>query len=193
LVEQTAYQDWAWVRPMLSLGFCLTVAHGLDPQTLADRLGVAPEREVLRRDEAVDWFGVTEPVVRVGRVAGWAFAFQEYGAEAGRPDALRAAAVGTEAVTVWRTASALGWFGYARDGEIVVAFELDSPHRRTGSAPQELVDVLARVGLPTEQAWPARSPVSPVLPGLALLTAVSGVRLTGADLDGPLLTGEITG
>lgn len=160
---------------LLSLGLCLTVARGLDPDALADRLGVVAERELLGRNEAVDAFGVTEPVARLGAKAGWAFVFQEYGAEAGQPDVVRAAAVGTEAVSVWRTASAMSWFGYARDGEIVVAFELDSPHRRTGTAPDELVAAMHGVGLDPDRAWPPDSPTSPVLPGLALLTAVTGV------------------
>lgn len=189
--EPVPYREWTWVKPLLPLSFCLIVARGLDPGALADRLAVAPEREMLTRDEAVAVFGVAGPVVRLGVAAGWAFGCQEYGAEAGLPDALCTAATGTEAVTVWRTASALSWFGYARDGDVVTAFELDSPYRRSGTSPDGLIDVMTAVGLPADGSWPVDSPVSPVLAGLALLTALTGVRLTEADIEGPLLTGEL--
>ncbi|GAB3159721.1 hypothetical protein GCM10027290_65000 [Micromonospora sonneratiae] len=191
--EPVAYQEWTWTRPHLPLGFCLTVARGLSPSALADRLGVTAEREILGWHEAVAEFGVDKPLARIGVVADWAFAIQEYGAEAGQPDALRAAAVGTDAVTVWQTAKALSWFGHARDSEILVAFELASPHQRTGAAPDELVGPMTAVGLHPDRPWPVDAPVSPVFPGLTLLTAITGVRLTRADLEGPLLTGELVG
>lgn len=39
--EQTGHREWDWIRPLLPLGLCLTVVHGVDPDVLADRLGVA--------------------------------------------------------------------------------------------------------------------------------------------------------
>ncbi|MBE1488214.1 DUF6461 domain-containing protein [Plantactinospora soyae] len=184
-----ALVGWGWVKPLLSVGFCLTVVRGRDVRRLADDLGFDPEvSAVLERGAAVEEFGVAEPVVRVGSAGDWSFAFQEDGVEVGQLDLLRTLSTSGEAVTVWKSASAMAFFGYARDGQVVVGFEPDIAHVRLGSAPDELVDQQRLVGLDPDRPMPGDGEVSPVLRALALLSQLTGVRLAAGDIEGPLLS-----
>ncbi|MEV6300825.1 DUF6461 domain-containing protein [Actinoplanes sp. NPDC051861] len=179
--------DWQWVRPSLSLGFCLTVARDRRVPEVADILEIDPDdRPVLPWPEAVEEFGFDEPVARIGVAGAWSFVWQEPGAEAGARDVLtRLAEDGGEALTVWRTANALSVFGQARDGELLVEFELLRPEERTGADPDLLVPLMRQVGLDRAGA------PDPVPAALRMLTELTGVLLDRQTVDAPLLTGVV--
>ena len=186
-------RGWEWVTPLLSLGFCVTVARGLDEIALADALRLDPEyRYVLSRSEAVEEFGFENPVTRVGRRGDWSFAVQECGAEIGDPSLLEElSSLGGAAATVWTTATALSWFGFAEAGGIAVRFDLIAPHQRTGRRAADFAEALREVGFDPGRPWPVDSMESPIFPALALLSRLTGLTLTTADVDGPLLSGEL--
>lgn len=184
--------DWAWLRPYLPTGFCLTFARGVPPTAMLEAFEVDPATVVrLTRAEAVAEFGFDDPVVRVGRTGDWGFGFEELGAHIGQEDVLLTLAERTEAVAVWSVGSGASGFRYARDGRGVVAFEPLFPHRRRGAEPDRLVPLMREVGLAPDRPYQVDGRPDPVLAALALVTRASGVRLCGDVIDGPLLTGEL--
>ncbi|MFC6019438.1 DUF6461 domain-containing protein [Plantactinospora solaniradicis] len=183
--------DWDWVRPHLSLGFCLALVHGRTEAELVTAFGVyEPWAEVLDFDTAADQFDPYE-MIRMGRVGDWAFAWQEPAGGTADQDVLRELSVGGRALSVLQTGSALAWFGLMVDGVEELAFEPMFPTHRRGSRPDEYVPLMTEVGLlpPAHPDNPGRP--SPTLAALSLATAVTGVTLSVATITGPLLTGEI--
>ncbi|GAA2994796.1 DUF6461 domain-containing protein [Actinokineospora diospyrosa] len=95
------------------------------------------------------------------------------------PAVLAALSAGTTASSVARTINGTGSFTHAANGSIRTTFPLDHPDRRTGDAPDELLDHLP---LPGED---------PFVTALALAARVTEVNFDASALQGEFLGGEV--
>ncbi|QFY09190.1 hypothetical protein GBF35_23225 [Nonomuraea phyllanthi] len=90
-------------------------------------------------------------------------------------------------------------FEYAIDGTVVMGYRLRHPHERSGTDPDRLNDFMRELGMGLDEpvddaawhaAWDANYETA-VPRGFALAAKVTGVPLTPALLDRPMLVGPI--
>jgi hypothetical protein len=187
--------DYRWFGDhWLGEAFCITLVRGLDEAEVLRRFGgeggrprplTAAEAWELSLSLAAGY----PRLVLATRRGGWVVAVEANGWEGSRPEVLRALSAGTQAVSVYRTVNALGYFSDAADGELRVQFELLFPQRRWGSRPDLLVAALRGVGLDPDRDAPVDADMA--MAALALAERVTGVRVDQALLDGPLTGVEI--
>ncbi len=182
-MDENVAAGWQWTQRFASLGFALTFAHGRRPEDMLTGFGVEPaEAEMMALAEAAEEFGPDYPVIRAGAAGDWGFTFEEFGSAGADQAALLALSGGTRLASVLRTADGTSAFTYAENGEVVCAFDPAMPQWRSGSDPDHFAATMAAIGLGTG--------TDPVVAVLTLVTVELGVRLDGAAVDGPLLSGE---
>jgi Family of unknown function (DUF6461) len=188
--------DYAWVGQWieeLSETYCLTLARGLTPALLLDRLGAqiwAPSRasaEMSLRsfdgwDEyAARFIGATTVH---GADADWALGLEVNSFRGVTPAAIVSLSAGTRAVSHHRDTEAVRDFYWAEDGDIRLYFQAGSPAWREGSTPDALTDEMRLAGfdLREDAEWDEETDVSTEA-AFALAEHLTGVRLTPELLD----------
>ncbi|GIJ56633.1 DUF6461 domain-containing protein [Virgisporangium aurantiacum] len=147
-------------------------AFGGDPADTAPRSAreAGAEFAVSRYDYAVP------PVLLVAPAGKWLIGVEYNGFEGSRPEVLRGASAGGTAVSVHRSMNGSDRFTYATNGRTTVWFDMNRPEDRHGAAPDALGAHLDDL--------PFGSGGDAYAAGLALAERITGVRLTGAVLDG---------
>ena len=185
--------------------FSVAFFHGLEPAEVAARFepAGAPARWMTFAeldDEVMEFVeqtgGGDGGHVGVVRIGEWSVVVEPCGWHTTLGENLERLARGCEAVAVGRHDYAEHSFLYAVDGEIVTAFTPHASVNRWGSDPDRLKEPMRRVGLPltatsVKAAWDTRW--DDTLPkAFALAARVTGVTLTPATFDGPLLVASTT-
>lgn len=172
------------------VNFCLTFVRGADERAIFAAFGADPNEAVrMTREEAnraagsiVQGYG---PFVRMGVSGEWLFAWEDGSWEGGRPEVLRRASAGGEAVCVLNTVGAFAGFGYAAEGEVITSLVTIVPYTREGSDPERFLPLIEEVGLvfPPVQPIPSLSPLPAVL---TIAERAFGLSVERSDLERPL-------
>ncbi|GGY97180.1 hypothetical protein GCM10010365_14510 [Streptomyces poonensis] len=173
----------------------MTLVQGLAPAEFLARLGADPQGEFAGFDafaeRDVELQDSQEPgcygdCMSVGATSvpghggPWTLAV-EFDGSIGTDDRLMTVvSAGTRIVSHFRNINALRLFRWWEDGVLRTAFE--SPLHRSGSTPDELTEVMARVGFDLVDGG------SDVAMSLALAEELTGVRVTADVLDNALYT-----
>ena len=104
---------------------------------------------------------------------------------------------GSEAVEIFRAVELTG-VEYLADGSVVTSFEPGAEWDRAGSRPDQFLPQMRAAGLATEAPRHADfagagdgdgdGSGDPLVPALTMLTRALGIRLSAAEVRGPLLT-----
>ena len=183
--------DYAWFRDYrrgsLHEMYCMTLVRGVVPDEFLARVGADPQGEFTGFDAFVErdaefqdsqdlygdfmFVGATQVT---GREGPWTLLVEINGL-AGTDHALMAPlSTGTRVVSHYRNVNALTYISWWEDGELRTRFE--RPFDRSGSTPDALVELMARVGI-SEESNPGSAEF------LALAEELTGVRITAAVLD----------
>ncbi|MGS2641856.1 DUF6461 domain-containing protein [Streptosporangium sp. LJ11] len=188
--------DYAWQDDSGTLGpnYTLTFVEGLDEGEVLRRFGVAPQDVGPLTDEDVyerlEVTGGQGDLVMVVALGAWTVAVERSGWQGVRPEMLRELSRdGGQAIAVSRQDYGHHRFAHAADGQVHTSFDPGFPGTREGADPGHLDDHLRELGIDPA----ADDQIDNHLPAaLALASRVSGVMLTPAHLEGPLLGGRIT-
>ncbi|ATO82831.1 hypothetical protein ACWT_3416 [Actinoplanes sp. SE50] len=179
---------WIWSNRYSSLGLSLTFVEGGDEGGVLRAFGADPgEAEVLSLDECGEEFGYELPVIRVGEVGGWRFAFELFGRSGSQEDVVVALSRGSRVVQVLRTGSAVSVFRYAVGGQMVCSLDPLMPQSRSGSDPDRLLDAMRTVGLDPDRPDDELDALTAML---RLVSEVFGIVLEAGIVEGPLLSAE---
>ncbi|MEO3742597.1 DUF6461 domain-containing protein [Plantactinospora sp. B5E13] len=132
--------------------FGLAFVADVDEAELLRRFGADPAQATPRtREQARElrdsWTEGFLPVLRVGRVDGWAFAVEEQRSPEGvRPEVLRRLSVGTRAVALRHTGHSTR-FTLVVDGTVITGYDTLRPERRHGREPDLFLPALRDAGL----------------------------------------------
>jgi hypothetical protein len=168
----------------LSDAVCVTYVAGVDEDAMIRAFGGDPTEAAARSLSEVGaelagyHYSAVPAVVLVTPVGDWLLGVEPNGFQGSRPEVLRAASVDGRALSVYWNINATNQITYAVGGRTSVVFDMHRPEDRHGRDPGALDGHLD--GLPFGEfgdRWAA---------GLALAERVTGVRLTGAPLDGTL-------
>ncbi|MBG0568700.1 DUF6461 domain-containing protein [Actinoplanes aureus] len=182
---------WAWVSRYASLGFSLIFVKGREATDMLRALGGDPaDAEVMTMLEAGAEFGAELPVVRTGTIPRWGFVFEQFGRLGSDQDLIRELSVGTQVVSMLRTADGTSVFTLIEDGEVVTSFDPLMPMWRRGADPDRFAEAMVQVGLVRDGSVDPE--VDVVTATLALATLELGIMLDGAAVEGPLLSVEIS-
>jgi hypothetical protein len=161
---------------------CISYVHGIDDDAMIRAFGGDPADTAPRsaRDlgEELARFRYDEvpPVLLVAPVGEWLIGVEYNGFQGSRPEVLRGASAGGAAVSVYWNVNGTNRFAYATGGRTTVGFDMHRPEYRHGAAPDAVAAHLDDLPFGYDgDAYAA---------GLALAERVTGVRLTGALLDG---------
>ncbi|GLW10092.1 hypothetical protein Misp01_52210 [Microtetraspora sp. NBRC 13810] len=193
---RAAPDDYAWQDDEATLGpiYTLTFVHALDEREVLRRFGVAPQNiklltdeDVYERLEATD--GMGDLVMTVG-LGAWTVALERDAWQGTRSEVLRELSRdGGQAIAVSRHDYASHRLAYAADGQVLTSFNPEFPFTREGIDPGHLDRHLCDLGIDPK----ADDQIGNCLPAaLALGSRISGVMLTPAHLEGPLLGGSVT-
>ncbi|MFB9474208.1 DUF6461 domain-containing protein [Nonomuraea salmonea] len=151
--------DYSWFNddrfPDLADSYCFTLVRDLTPEALMTRLGAnveAVSRKTL--DQLIDasysgpgplgtWDGHLFGAASIG---GWVLMVEVNGHLGVNRKAIVPLSAGTRLVSHSRNVNAVGHFRWVEDGEIRLSFDPLFPSFRHGSAPDELVEMMRRVG-----------------------------------------------
>ncbi|MBB4742959.1 hypothetical protein BJY16_006418 [Actinoplanes octamycinicus] len=172
--------DVSYLREAL----CVTYATGLDSAALIRAFGGDPDATMSRRELgdllSHHHYSEVPPAMLVAEIGRWQIALELNGYQGTRPEVLRGAAAGGEAVSVYWNVNANNALTYAVGGRTRFRFDLMSAADRSGPAAAELDALLA--GLSFDVDWRAA--------GLAVAERITGLRLP-ADLPSWDLPGVI--
>ncbi|GAA3135580.1 DUF6461 domain-containing protein [Streptosporangium carneum] len=188
--------DYAWQDDFGTLGpsYTLTFVQALDEGEVLHRFGVAPQDVEPLTDgdvyERLEVTGGQSDLVMVVGLGEWTVAVEKSGWQGVHPETLRELSRdGGQAMAVSRQDYARHRFAYAADGQVLTSFNPEFPGNREGVDPGHLDGHLRALGIDPA----ADDQIDNHLPAaLALASRISGVMLTPAHLEGPLLGGRIT-
>jgi len=172
--------------------FCLTFVRGAGEDQVLAAFGADPGEPGTRataRSALATAMPPGLPLILVRPADGWLAALEQnlppYGT---RPDVLRAASAGGEAVTIYQDIGKLSHeFAHAADGQVVSAVRTTVPPHWWGDDPGRLQPLAEDLGL----GGAADSDLTSLEVLLALTEGVFGLSLEEADLDQPWRAGHI--
>ena len=176
------YRQFLADRWDLREAVCVSYVHGIGEDTMIRAFGGDPAGTAPRsaRDTGEEFAGLRydriPPVLLVASVGEWLIGVEYNGFQGSRPEVLRGASSGGTAVSVYWNVNGTNRFTCATGGRTAVGFDMRRPEDRFGAAPDALAAQLD--GLDFGYGGDAYAA------GLALAERVTGVRLTGALLDG---------
>jgi hypothetical protein len=172
--------------------FCLTFVRGAGEDQVLAAFGADPGEpgtQATARSALAQARPPSSPLVLVRSADGWLAALEQnippYGT---RPDVLRAASVGGEAVTVYQDIGKLNHeFAHAAGGQVVSAVITTVPPHWSGRDPGRLQPLAGELGL----GGGADGDLTSLEVVLALAEGVFGLTLDEADLDRPWRVAQI--
>jgi hypothetical protein len=181
--------DYAWVGQWIdevSETYCLTLARGLTPELLLDRLGThiwAPSgtstEMSLRSFDGWDGSRLIGATTVHGADADWALGLELISFLGVTPAAIVPLSAGTRVVSHHRDLSSVQDFYWAEDGDIRLFFQSESPAWREGSTPDALTAEMRlagfdlREGAERDEETDVKTEAT-----FALAEHLTGVRLT---------------
>jgi hypothetical protein len=161
---------------------CISYVQGIDEAAMIRAFGGDPADTAPRsaREAGEELAGfrydTVPPVLLVAPAGKWLIGVEYNGFQGSRPEVLRGASAGGTAVSVYWNVNGTNRFTYATNGRTAVGFDMNRPDDQFGAEPDAVADHLD--DLPFGYGGDAYAA------GLALAERITGVRLTGAVLDG---------
>ncbi|MFE3327584.1 DUF6461 domain-containing protein [Streptomyces sp. NPDC059176] len=178
--------DYAWFEsdfPDIAEAYCFTLVRGLSPAEVASRLEGRPETPLRGIDAVVDAAFAQYDLERGDRqlvamttVGSWTLLIEPNGYLGVTEDRAVPASAGARWVSHFVNVNAVGTFLWAEDRVLRLCFDPLFPEDRWGTSPDELLDVMQRIGFPLEEEPPETDLSSPA--AFALAEHLTGVAIT---------------
>lgn len=196
------YEDYAWFDerfPKLAEAYCLTLARGLTPAELLERMGARDEGvRVTGAEQLVEpgsqcWREHNGDALFIGATAvgQWALAVEPngyLGSLIRDPDSGAPLSAGTTVVShYYQNGNGHSDFSWAEDGDLRLNFEPLFPNERDGSTPDALVEQMRQAGFEFGEEFDEDDDANIEFCGdaaFALAEHITGVRLTPELLEG---------
>jgi hypothetical protein len=178
--------DYVWFEndfPNLAEAYCFTLVRGLSPTEVAARLEGRPEAPLHGIAAVVDAAFAQydlgrgdHQLVAMTTVGAWTLLIEPNGFLGVTEDRALPASAGTSSISHFSNVNAVGTFLWAEDQELRLCFDPMFPDVRSGSAPDELLDVMEQVGFPLQEEDPEPDLSSSA--AFALAEHLTGVAIT---------------
>ncbi|MFS0697968.1 DUF6461 domain-containing protein [Streptomyces nitrosporeus] len=178
--------DYAWFEnnfPDIAEAYCFTLVRGLSPDELMSRLegrSEVPLQGIAAVVEAAfaqyDLKEGDRRLVAMTTVGTWTLLIEPNGYLGVTEDRVLPASAGTSWVSHFVNVNAVGTFLWAEDQVLRLCFDPMFPEGRWGTAPDELLDVMQRIGFHFEEESPETDLSSPA--AFALTEHLTGVAIT---------------
>ncbi|MGW7453115.1 DUF6461 domain-containing protein [Streptomyces sp. NPDC054787] len=188
--------DYAWFEddfPDLAEAYCFTLVRGLSPAELVSRLAGRPEVPLQGIAAVVDAAFAqydledgARQMVAMTTVGAWTLMIEPNGYIGVTEDRVLPASSGASWVSHFVNINAVGTFLWAEDQVLRLCFDPLFPEERWGTAPDEVLDDMVRIGFPLEDESPETDLSSPV--AFALAEHLTGVAITPALLQDTTFT-----
>ncbi|GGT78933.1 hypothetical protein GCM10010207_88270 [Streptomyces atratus] len=181
--------QWEWATDPRYPLWCVTFTKGLMPDEVLRRYGTEPDQaRKLAHTEASDLYDMAlrggGAVLRVGKLQGWSFCFEDVGGVGSRRGPLSALSRGTETLSLLRGGDGMNRLAYWCDGQRRESFE-PGANDRMPQGERHFWDLVCAY----DQATPGRTGL---LLALQAITQHTGVSLDTATIAGPLLTAHLS-
>ncbi|MFF9147527.1 DUF6461 domain-containing protein [Streptomyces sp. NPDC014861] len=179
--------DYAWFEddfPDIAEAYCFTLVRDLSPTELTSRLEARPEAFLQGISAVVDAtfaqydLEQDRQLVAMTTVGTWTLLIEPNGYLGVTEEQALPASAGTSWVSHFTNINAVGTFHWAEDQVLRLCFDPMFPEDRWGAEPDELLDVMRRIGfhLEVEDPEPDFSPQA----AFALAEHLTGVAVTPA-------------
>jgi Family of unknown function (DUF6461) len=187
--------DYSWFDerfPALAEAYCITLVSGLPPEEVLRRFGATEQAPIAGVADLVaaafaawdrsDGFQLFLAATAVGD---WTLMVEPNGFLGITESAVVPLSRGRRVVSHFRNVNAVDHFYWIEDGTVRLTFEPLFAHRRDGSDPDALVDVMEQVGFDVRSGGPDGHTAA----AFALAEYLTGVRLTPQLLESPFVGG----
>ncbi|WP_432089658.1 DUF6461 domain-containing protein [Streptomyces sp. bgisy095] len=188
--------DYAWFEdefPDIAQAHCFTLVRGLSPAAVMSRLGGRPEASLRGIAAVVDaafaQYGLEEgdrQLVAMTTVGAWTLLIEPNGYLGVTEEQALPASTGTSWISHFTNVNAVSTFLWAQDQVLRLCFDPMLPERRWGAAPDELLDVMRRIGFRLDVEDP--EPDFYHQAAFALAEHLTGVAVTPVLLRGTTFT-----
>ncbi|KKZ75059.1 DUF6461 domain-containing protein [Streptomyces showdoensis] len=178
--------DYAWFEndfPDIGEAYCFTLVRGLSPAELVSRLGGRPEAPLQGISDVVDaafaQYDLEEGdrgLVAMTTVGAWTLVIEPNGYLGVTEERVLPASAGASWVSHFVNINGVGTFLWAEDQVLRLCFDPMFPEDRWGSGPDDLLDVMERIGFHFEDDDPETELSSPA--AFALAEHLTGVAIT---------------
>ncbi|MEV0915904.1 DUF6461 domain-containing protein [Streptomyces sp. NPDC049967] len=180
--------DYAWFEddfPDIAEAYCFTLVRGLSPAELMFRLEGRPEAPLRGIAAVVDaafaQYDLEEgnrQLVAMTTVGTWTLLIEPNGYLGVTDKQALPASAGTSWISHFTNINAVGTFLWAEDQVLRLCFDPMFPEDRWGTGPDELLDVMERIGFHLDEEAPETDLSSPA--AFALAEHLTGVAITPA-------------
>ncbi|MFF5336829.1 DUF6461 domain-containing protein [Streptomyces sp. NPDC013181] len=188
--------DYAWFEddfPDIAEAYCFTLVRDLSPAELVSRLDGRPE-EPLKGIAAVvdaafaqhDLAEGDRQLVAMTTVGTWTLMIEPNGYLGVTEEQALPASAGTSWISHFTNINAVGTFLWAEDQTLRLCFDPMFPEDRWGTSPDELLDVMRRIGFHFDDDDPETDLSCPA--AFALAEHLTGIALTPALLQDTTFT-----
>ncbi|MFF8618693.1 DUF6461 domain-containing protein [Streptomyces sp. NPDC015350] len=188
--------DYAWFEndfPAIAEAYCFTLVRDLSPAELMSRLGGQPEAPLLGINTVVDaafaQYGLEEgrrQLIAMTTMGPWTLLIEPNGYLGVTEEQVLPASAGTAWISHFTNVKAVCTFLWAEDQVLRLCFDPMFPEERWGTTPDELFDVMQRIGFhfDDDNPEPDFSPQA----AFALAEHLTGVAITPALLQDTTFT-----
>ncbi|MFF3565729.1 DUF6461 domain-containing protein [Streptomyces sp. NPDC002574] len=179
-------QDYAWFEkdfPDIAEAYCFTLVHGLSPAEVMSRLEGHPEAPARGIPAFIDAAITRSDLVETHRqlvamttLGAWTLLIEHNGYLGVTENRALPASAGATWVSHFVNVNGVGTFFWAEDQELQLCFDLIFPEDRWGNAPDELVEVMGRIGFHFDEEAAETDLSTPA--AFALAEYVTGVAIT---------------
>jgi hypothetical protein len=180
--------DYAWFEddfPDIAEAYCFTLVRGLSPAQVMSRLVGRPEAPLQGISAVVDaafaQYDLEEgdrQLVAMTTVDGWTLLIEPNGYLGVTEERAVPASAGTSWISHFVNINGVGTFLWAEDQVLRLSFDPMFPEDRWGTEPDELLDVMERIGFHLHEGTPERDLSSPA--AFALAEYLTDVTITSA-------------
>ncbi|MCG7524577.1 DUF6461 domain-containing protein [Streptomyces sp. OfavH-34-F] len=188
--------DYAWFEddfPDIAEAYCFTLVRDLSPAELVSRLDGRPEKPLKGIAAVVDaafaqhdLAGGDRQLVAMTTVGAWTLMIEPNGYLGVTEEQALPASAGTSWISHFTNINAVGTFLWAEDQTLRLCFDPMFPEDRWGTTPDELLDVMRRIGFHFDDDDPETDLSSPA--AFALAEHLTGIALTPALLQNTTFT-----
>ena len=180
--------EYAWFEddfPDIAEAYCFTLVRDLSPAELMSRLEGRPETPLQGIAAVMDATFAqydredgNRQLVAMTTVGTWTLLIEPNGYLGVTEEQALPASAGTSWISHFSNINAVGTFLWAEDQVLRLCFDPMLPERRRGTAPDELLDVMRRIGFHLDVEDP--EPDFPHQAAFALAEHLTGVAITPA-------------
>ncbi|WP_328303261.1 DUF6461 domain-containing protein [Streptomyces sp. NBC_00435] len=179
--------DYAWFEndfPDIAEAYCFTLVRGLSPAELVSRLQGRPEAPLQGMAEVVDAAFAKydledgdRQLVAMTTPGAWTLLIEPNGYLGVTEERALPASAGTSWISHFVNVNAVGTFLWAEDQALRLCFDPMFPEDRWGTTPDELLDVITRIGFHVDDAPETEIDLSSPA-AFALAEHLTGVAIT---------------